>query len=84
MDNFCPNCKIMIFPKEEGNEVYIECQRCGYRKQFDNWIEHECSKCHHDKAIVVLDQMVRGDEGMTTILKCLNCGNVDKEGYKGY
>lgn len=74
----------MISPKEESDGVYMVCRTCGYRKQFTNWIEHECSKCHHDKAIVVLDQMVRGDEGMTTILKCINCGNVDKEGYKGY
>jgi DNA-directed RNA polymerase subunit M/transcription elongation factor TFIIS len=74
----------MIFPKAEDNGVFLECKRCGYKRQFDNWIEHTCSSCNYDKSIVILDQMVRGDEGMTTIFKCLNCGNIDKEGYKGY
>jgi DNA-directed RNA polymerase subunit M/transcription elongation factor TFIIS len=70
-------------PKEEADGVFLECKNCGFRKPFDGWTEHDCSVCSHKKAIVILHEMVRGDEGTTTMYRCLNCGTVDKEGWIG-
>lgn len=71
-------------PKEGNELVFIECSVCGFKKEYKDWVERTCQKCGHNKAMIVADLMVRGDEGMTTIFKCLNCGMREKEGYKGY
>jgi DNA-directed RNA polymerase subunit M/transcription elongation factor TFIIS len=83
MENFCPKCRILLSPKEENGDLIIKCSNCGYTKNFTDWIEHICPKCNYDKAVVVYHAMERGDEGTTTMFRCIKCGAVDKEGYKG-
>ncbi len=83
MESFCPKCRILIFPKVENEEIFIECTNCGFRKRFDDWTEHDCTNCNYNKAIVILHEMVRGDEGTTTMYRCLKCGATDKEGWSG-
>ncbi len=83
MDSFCPKCRIMIAPKEVEDEVVLECSNCGFRKVLTHWSEHECPSCHHNKAVVVFHEMVKGDEGTTTIYRCINCGTTSKEGWAG-
>ncbi len=79
----CPNCGIVLLPKEEGPLVFVECSACRYRKEYKDWVEQLCPKCGHYKAIVILNQMVLGDEDWVTIYKCINCGYSYKEGFKG-
>jgi DNA-directed RNA polymerase subunit M/transcription elongation factor TFIIS len=83
MDKFCHKCRIVLQPKEENDEVILECKNCGHREKFGDWVVHTCARCHHERAIVLYHAMTRGDEGTTTIYKCLNCGEADKDGYKG-
>lgn len=83
MDSSCPNCRIMIMPKEVDDQVILECSNCGFKKVITDWTEHECPVCNHNKAVVILHEMVRGDEGTTTIYRCINCGAVSKEGWIG-
>jgi DNA-directed RNA polymerase subunit M/transcription elongation factor TFIIS len=83
MDNICRKCRILLMPKEEGDKVVVECMNCGFKRDFEGWAEHLCTKCSHTKATVILHEMVRGDEGTTTMYKCINCGHIDKEGWMG-
>ncbi len=83
-NTICPKCGIILLPKEVGDLVFIECSICRFKREYKDWAEHTCQECGHNKAIIVVDIMVRGDEGMTTIFRCLHCGATEKEGYKGY
>jgi DNA-directed RNA polymerase subunit M/transcription elongation factor TFIIS len=83
-NDICPRCGVALGTVEEGNLVFMICRTCGFRKECNDWIEHECGKCGCMKATVVLDIMIKGDEGMTTMLRCIKCGAVEKEGYKGF
>lgn len=77
----CPHCKITISPKEEGDKVFIECTNCGYRREVLDWVEHTCSKCKCEKAIVVYHATTIADESTTTLYKCVRCGNTEREGF---
>jgi DNA-directed RNA polymerase subunit M/transcription elongation factor TFIIS len=83
MDNICRKCRIILLPKEEGEKVVVECTNCGFKKDFDGWAEHLCTECSHTKSIVVFHEMVKGDEGTTTVYRCINCGHTEKEGWGG-
>jgi DNA-directed RNA polymerase subunit M/transcription elongation factor TFIIS len=81
--DICPKCGTRVQPREEAKgEVFTECKACGFRAEFKDWVEHICPKCEHNKAIVLYHAMTIGDEDTTTIFKCLNCGETDKEGFK--
>lgn len=82
--NICPKCQIALFPKEENDIVVIVCKVCGFRKEIKNWIETECPHCSHNKATVVLHEMAKGDEGTTTMYRCIHCGAINKEGFMGF
>jgi DNA-directed RNA polymerase subunit M/transcription elongation factor TFIIS len=82
-NTICPKCGIVLLPKEENDLVFLQCTVCGFKKEYTEWVEHICQNCNHLKAIVVYHAMVMGDEGTTTIYKCISCGTTDKEGFKG-
>jgi len=82
MDNtICPKCGIILSPKEENELVFLDCTVCGYRKEYMDWVEHTCVECKHGKAIVL--SMVMNEEDTTTMYKCISCGMIEKEGFKG-
>jgi len=77
----CPKCGIILKPKEENDLLFLECTVCGYKKEYTSWMEHTCTSCGYQKAIVVLNEIVLGDEDWVTIYRCVKCGNTDKEGF---
>ncbi len=84
MIKMCAKCGIELRPKEDKEKVFVECSICGYREEVLEWIEAECPSCEYNKALVLLHEMVRGDEGTTTMYKCLRCNAVWKDGYRGF
>lgn len=77
----CPNCRIILHPKEENNTVVMECKICGFKGEYKGWVEHMCSKCGCDKAIVLFHAMTKGDEDATGLFKCIRCGHNSREGF---
>lgn len=83
MERFCKKCMILLHPKDENNEIFLECTNCGFKEAFTDWVEHTCNSCNHDKATILYHEMIKGDEGTTTMYRCIKCGATDKDGYKG-
>lgn len=78
---FCNKCHVILQPREENGNVYLECKNCGDKKEFEDWVEHVCSKCGFAKAIIDFHEFTGGDEGTTTMYRCIKCGYREREGH---
>ncbi len=83
MEYVCPKCKVILAPREDNENVFLDCNVCGYSREFRNWVPHECPKCKCEKAIVLRHVQMIGDEDTTTLFRCIRCGATDKEGFMG-
>ena len=76
----CSSCKMMLVYKELDGKVFLACPRCDFKKEFNNWTQHECQACGCDKAIITFYGVIYGDEQPLTMYKCIRCGTVEREG----
>jgi len=81
LEKVCPNCKILVAPKEENGLVLIKCGNCGFSEEFDGWVPHGCERCGCDKAVVLYHAVTQGDEDTTTLYQCLRCGDRSRAGW---
>ncbi len=79
MPRFCPRCGGLMRPVKEGDEVYMVCQRCGYRvkgseKDLKTYrVSMKITHTEKEKTIVLSGEDVSGLP-ITREVVCPRCG----------
>ncbi|MEM1537200.1 MAG: transcription factor S [Candidatus Nezhaarchaeales archaeon] len=74
----CPNCKNLLFPRNEQGKVYLYCRNCTYKRPVEQVAEglQVSRRLQHkpQEKIVVIEDVNRKTM-TTTKAACAKCGN---------